>query len=52
MIAPPMDSSLLISVAFAIVTTGAATLWAVLLADGLSGVPDGKPAERRDIQTW
>ncbi|MGH1589412.1 hypothetical protein ACRBEV_14980 [Methylobacterium phyllosphaerae] len=47
-----MLSPLLISVAFAIVTTAAAAVWAVLVADGMSGVPEGRSAERRDIRTW
>ncbi|WP_175654086.1 hypothetical protein [Methylobacterium radiotolerans] len=47
-----MTAPLLISVAFAAVTTAAATLWAVLVANGMNGLPETRPTERRDIRTW
>ncbi|WP_173009245.1 hypothetical protein [Methylobacterium sp. P1-11] len=47
-----MISPLLISVFFAVVTTAAATLWALLVADGMSGLPEGRSPERHDIRTW
>ena len=47
-----MTSPLLISVAFAVGTTAAATLWALLVADGMSGAPESQPVEGRDIRTW
>ncbi|MGU3465681.1 hypothetical protein ACLBXO_12565 [Methylobacterium sp. C33D] len=47
-----MTAPLLISVAFAAVTTAAATLWALLVADGMGGLPESRPVERHDIRTW
>ncbi|WP_331289866.1 MULTISPECIES: hypothetical protein [Methylobacterium] len=47
-----MTASLLISVAFAAVTTAAAALWARLVANDMAGLPDGRPTEKPDIRTW
>jgi hypothetical protein len=47
-----MISPLLISVAFALVTTGAAALWALLVAADMSSLSEAETAERRDIRTW
>lgn len=47
-----MTAPLLISVAFAAVTAGAATLWALLVANGMNGMPEASPGERHDIRTW
>lgn len=48
----PMNSPFLISVAVALVTTGAATLWALLVAADMTSLAEAEPAERRDIRTW
>jgi hypothetical protein len=47
-----MTSPLLISVAVALVTTGAASLWAALVATGMEALSDTETAARRDIRTW
>jgi hypothetical protein len=47
-----MTSPLLISVAVALLTTGAAALWAILVGSGMSWLPDSKITDRRDIRTW
>ena len=39
-------------VAFALVTTGAAALWALLVAADMSSLSEAETAERRDIRTW
>ena len=48
----PMNSPFLISVAVALVTTGVATLWALLVAADMTSLAEAEPAERRDIRTW
>ncbi|MGU3386062.1 hypothetical protein SAMN02799625_03470 [Methylobacterium sp. UNC300MFChir4.1] len=47
-----MTAPLLISIAFAAVTAGTATLWALLVANGMNGMPEARPTERHDIRTW
>ena len=47
-----MNSPFLFSVAVALLTTGAAALWAVLVAADMTGLPDADAAEGRDIRTW
>ncbi|MHB2208989.1 hypothetical protein [Methylobacterium sp. CM6257] len=47
-----MTSPLLISVVFALVTTGVATLWAAFVATGMEAMPEPEAVERRDIRTW
>jgi hypothetical protein len=47
-----MNSPFLISVAVALVTTGVATLWALVVAADMTSLADAEPAERRDIRTW
>jgi hypothetical protein len=51
---PPcaMNSPLLFTVVVALLTTGAATLWAVLVAADMTGVREADPAERTDGRTW
>jgi hypothetical protein len=48
----PMNSPFLISVAVALVTTGVATLWALLVAADMTSLAEAEPTERRDIRTW
>ena len=47
-----MNSPLLFSVAVTLLTTGAAALWAKLVAADMTGLPDADATERRDIRTW
>ncbi|MCJ2094817.1 MULTISPECIES: hypothetical protein [unclassified Methylobacterium] len=47
-----MNSSLLVSVAVTLTTTLVVTLWAVLVATGMTPAPDTETRERRDIRTW
>ncbi|MCJ2057909.1 hypothetical protein MKL09_15245 [Methylobacterium sp. J-048] len=47
-----MNAPFLISVAVTLTTTLAATLWAVLVAAGMTPAPDAEPRERGNIQTW
>jgi len=47
-----MNSPFLISVAVALVTTGVATLWALLVATDMTSLAEAEPTERRDIRTW
>jgi hypothetical protein len=48
-----MVSPLLISAVAAFVTTGVATLWALLVSTGMAVVPETESRERRrDIRTW
>ena len=47
-----MISPLLISVAFAFATAGAAWLWGLLVAIGMNRPPDGGSMEKRDLRTW
>jgi hypothetical protein len=47
-----MNSPFLISFAVALVTSGAATLWALLVAADMTSLAEAEPAEGRDIWTW
>jgi len=47
-----MNSPLLFSVIVALLTAGAAALWAMLVAADMTGLPDADATERRDIRTW
>ena len=47
-----MNSPLLISVAVALTTTLVATLWAILVASGMTPAPDSETQDGRDIRTW
>ncbi|MCJ2054347.1 hypothetical protein [Methylobacterium sp. J-070] len=47
-----MNSPLLFSVVVALMTTGAAVLWALLVAADMTDLPDAEIADRRDIRTW
>lgn len=47
-----MNSPLLVSVAVTLTTTLAATLWAILVAAGMSPAPEAEQHGRRDIRTW
>jgi hypothetical protein len=47
-----MNSPLLISVAVALTTTLVATLWAMLVASGMTPAPDSETQDGRDIRTW
>jgi hypothetical protein len=48
----PMTTPLLISAALACATTAAAWLWGLLVAAGMTQLPDARSTERRDIRTW
>lgn len=47
-----MTTPLLISAALACATTAAAWLWGLLVAAGMTQLPDAGSTERRDIRTW
>ncbi|CAM2944061.1 hypothetical protein JHFBIEKO_1448 [Methylobacterium mesophilicum] len=47
-----MNSPLLVSVAVTLTTTLVATLWAILVAAGMSPAPEAEQHGRRDIRTW
>ncbi|MCJ2134355.1 hypothetical protein MKK69_09855 [Methylobacterium sp. J-026] len=47
-----MTSPLLISVAFAFATAGAAWLWGLLVAVGMNRQPDVGSTEKPDLRTW
>jgi hypothetical protein len=47
-----MNSPLLLSVIVALLTAGAAALWAMLVAADMTGLPDADATEPRDIRTW
>ena len=49
---PAMNWPLLVSAAAAILTTGAAMLWAVAAASGMEPDAGVRAGERRDIRTW
>ncbi|MCJ2071875.1 hypothetical protein MKK75_24265 [Methylobacterium sp. J-030] len=47
-----MTAPLFISAALACATTGVAWLWGLLVAAGMSQLPEVGSPERRDIRTW
>lgn len=47
-----MTAALFISAALACATTGAAWLWGLVVAAGMTQLPEVGSTERRDLRTW
>ncbi|MCJ2084952.1 hypothetical protein MKK88_02945 [Methylobacterium sp. E-005] len=47
-----MATPLIISAALACATAGAAWLWGLLVATGMTQLPEAGSTDRRDLRTW